>query len=109
MEIFIVMRNKISCSCACRFSSVKNLSFFLFFPGLNCLLELYLDQAWDIYYHVFRKIDKQLQSLTTLDLEVRVMVTCIFLYAHICLLCSCNGANTLCLSIVCLSRIAGMP
>ncbi|MED6119140.1 hypothetical protein PIB30_009243 [Stylosanthes scabra] len=28
-----------------------------------------LTQAWDIYYHVFRKIDKQLQSLTTLDLE----------------------------------------
>ncbi|KAJ7946192.1 Serine/threonine-protein kinase TOR, partial [Quillaja saponaria] len=28
-----------------------------------------LTQAWDIYYHVFRKIDKQLQSLTTLDLQ----------------------------------------
>ncbi|OIW11181.1 hypothetical protein TanjilG_22988 [Lupinus angustifolius] len=28
-----------------------------------------LTQAWDIYYHVFKKIDKQLQSLTTLDLE----------------------------------------
>ncbi|KAL2349528.1 hypothetical protein Fmac_003528 [Flemingia macrophylla] len=28
-----------------------------------------LTQAWDIYYHVFRKIDKQLQTLTTLDLE----------------------------------------
>ncbi|KAK7366496.1 hypothetical protein VNO80_08487 [Phaseolus coccineus] len=28
-----------------------------------------LTQAWDIYYHVFRKIDKQLQSLTNLDLE----------------------------------------
>ncbi|KAH0977767.1 hypothetical protein GBA52_027486, partial [Prunus armeniaca] len=26
-------------------------------------------QAWDLYYHVFRRIDKQLQSLTTLDLE----------------------------------------
>ncbi|BFG42177.1 hypothetical protein CerSpe_284510 [Prunus speciosa] len=28
-----------------------------------------LTQAWDLYYHVFRRIDKQLQSLTTLDLE----------------------------------------
>ncbi|WJX59954.1 non-specific serine/threonine protein kinase [Trifolium repens] len=28
-----------------------------------------LTQAWDIYYHIFRKIDKQLQSLNTLDLE----------------------------------------
>lgn len=33
-------------------------------------LNLSLDQAWDLYYHVFRRIDKQLQSLTTLDLEV---------------------------------------
>ncbi|KAG2704801.1 hypothetical protein I3760_05G022000 [Carya illinoinensis] len=28
-----------------------------------------LNQAWDLYYHVFRRIDKQLQSLTTLDLQ----------------------------------------
>lgn len=28
-----------------------------------------LIQAWDLYYHVFRRIDKQLQSLTTLDLQ----------------------------------------
>ncbi|KAM2605661.1 hypothetical protein TB2_034429 [Malus domestica] len=28
-----------------------------------------LTQAWDLYYHVFRRIDKQLPSLTTLDLE----------------------------------------
>ncbi|XP_041013717.1 serine/threonine-protein kinase TOR-like isoform X1 [Juglans microcarpa x Juglans regia] len=28
-----------------------------------------LTQAWDLYYHVFRRIDKQLQSLTTLDLR----------------------------------------
>ncbi|XP_010557538.1 PREDICTED: serine/threonine-protein kinase TOR isoform X2 [Tarenaya hassleriana] len=28
-----------------------------------------LTQAWDLYYHVFRRIDKQLASLTTLDLE----------------------------------------
>ncbi|MCD7451124.1 hypothetical protein HAX54_009736 [Datura stramonium] len=27
-----------------------------------------LTQAWDLYYHVFRRIDKQLQTLTTLDL-----------------------------------------
>ncbi|GMP38639.1 hypothetical protein CsSME_00009804 [Camellia sinensis var. sinensis] len=25
--------------------------------------------AWDLYYHVFRRIDKQLQTLTTLDLQ----------------------------------------
>ncbi|XP_047975859.1 serine/threonine-protein kinase TOR-like isoform X2 [Salvia hispanica] len=28
-----------------------------------------LTQAWDLYYHVFRRIDKQLQTLTTLDLQ----------------------------------------
>lgn len=28
-----------------------------------------LTQAWDLYYHVFRRIDRQLQSLTTLDLQ----------------------------------------
>ncbi|KAG2328397.1 hypothetical protein Bca52824_011125 [Brassica carinata] len=28
-----------------------------------------LTQAWDLYYHVFKRIDKQLASLTTLDLE----------------------------------------
>ncbi|MFS7952510.1 putative non-specific serine/threonine protein kinase [Helianthus anomalus] len=28
-----------------------------------------LTRAWDLYYHVFRRIDKQLQSLTTLDLQ----------------------------------------
>lgn len=28
-------------------------------------------QAWDLYYHVFRRIDKQLPSLTTLDLQAR--------------------------------------
>ena len=26
-------------------------------------------QAWDLYYHVFKRIDKQLQTLTTLDLQ----------------------------------------
>ncbi|KAJ9175070.1 hypothetical protein P3X46_013654 [Hevea brasiliensis] len=31
--------------------------------------EAELTQAWDLYYHVFRRIDKQLQSLTTLDLQ----------------------------------------
>ncbi|KAL7585631.1 hypothetical protein Lser_V15G42925 [Lactuca serriola] len=30
-----------------------------------------LTRAWDLYYHVFRRIDKQLQSLTTLDLQAR--------------------------------------
>ncbi|CAL5438270.1 unnamed protein product [Camellia sinensis] len=28
-----------------------------------------LTQAWDLYYHVFRWIDKQLQTLTSLDLQ----------------------------------------
>ncbi|XP_039157640.1 serine/threonine-protein kinase TOR isoform X3 [Eucalyptus grandis] len=28
-----------------------------------------LTQAWDLYYHVYRRIDKQLQSLSTLDLQ----------------------------------------
>ncbi|KAL1192594.1 Serine/threonine-protein kinase TOR [Cardamine amara subsp. amara] len=28
-----------------------------------------LTQAWDLYYNVFKRIDKQLASLTTLDLE----------------------------------------
>ncbi|WOH04828.1 hypothetical protein DCAR_0624240 [Daucus carota subsp. sativus] len=28
-----------------------------------------LTQAWDLYYHVFRRIDKQLITLTTLDLQ----------------------------------------
>ncbi|KAL3621059.1 hypothetical protein CASFOL_035971 [Castilleja foliolosa] len=28
-----------------------------------------LTQAWDLYYHVFRRIDKQLQTLNTLDLQ----------------------------------------
>ncbi|KAB1208603.1 Serine/threonine-protein kinase TOR [Morella rubra] len=30
---------------------------------------VWAEVAWDLYYHVFRRIDKQLQSLTTLDLE----------------------------------------
>ncbi|CAK9144986.1 unnamed protein product [Ilex paraguariensis] len=34
-------------------------------------LKVSLDQAWDLYYHVFRRIDKQLQTLTTLDLQAR--------------------------------------
>ncbi|KAF5936985.1 hypothetical protein HYC85_024491 [Camellia sinensis] len=28
-----------------------------------------LTQAWDLYYHVFRRIEKQLQTLTSLDLQ----------------------------------------
>lgn len=27
-------------------------------------------QAWDLYYHVFKRINKQLPSLTTLELQV---------------------------------------
>ncbi|KAK2968912.1 hypothetical protein RJ640_018604 [Escallonia rubra] len=33
-----------------------------------------LTQAWDLYYHVFRRIDKQLASLTTLDLQASKFV-----------------------------------
>lgn len=36
-------------------------------PG--CLQEAELHQAWDLYYHVFKRINKQLPSLTTLDLQ----------------------------------------
>ena len=28
-----------------------------------------LDRAWDIYYGIFRKVEKQLPQLTTLDLQ----------------------------------------
>ncbi len=28
-----------------------------------------LHQAWDLYYHVFKRINKQLHSLQTLDLQ----------------------------------------
>jgi phosphatidylinositol kinase/protein kinase (PI-3 family) len=28
-----------------------------------------LDRAWDIYYGVFKKVEKQLPQLTTLDLQ----------------------------------------
>lgn len=31
--------------------------------------EAELHQAWDLYYHVFRRINKQLPSLTVLDLN----------------------------------------
>ncbi|KAK9677349.1 hypothetical protein RND81_11G138000 [Saponaria officinalis] len=31
--------------------------------------EAELTQAWDLYYHVFKRIDRQLNSLTTLDLQ----------------------------------------
>ncbi|KAJ6751102.1 hypothetical protein OIU85_001610 [Salix viminalis] len=31
--------------------------------------EAELTQAWDLYYHVFRQIDKQLQVMTNLDLQ----------------------------------------
>ena len=30
--------------------------------------EAELNQAWDLYYHVFKRINKQLPHLTTLDL-----------------------------------------
>jgi FKBP12-rapamycin complex-associated protein len=29
---------------------------------------MHLSQAWDLYYHVFKRINKQLPHLTTLDL-----------------------------------------
>jgi len=28
-----------------------------------------LNQAWDLYYHVFRRLDKQLKQMTTLELQ----------------------------------------
>ena len=28
-----------------------------------------LNQAWDLYYHVFRRINKQLPQMTTLELQ----------------------------------------
>lgn len=39
-------------------------------------------QAWDLYYHVFRRIDKQLQTLTTLDLQARNDFL-VFLVTHV--------------------------
>ena len=30
-----------------------------------------LNQAWDLYYHVFRRISRQLPQLTQLELQVR--------------------------------------
>eukprot|EP00887_Chlorella_sp_A99_P006163 scaffold3.g6163.t1 len=33
--------------------------------------EAELHQAWDLYYHVFKRINKQLPSLTTLELQAR--------------------------------------
>lgn len=44
--------------------------------------EAELHQAWDLYYHVFKRINKQLPSLTTLELQyvapalVRAQVRC---------------------------------
>lgn len=34
-----------------------------------CLSQLSPSQAWDLYYHVFRKINKQLPQMTSLDLQ----------------------------------------
>ena len=31
--------------------------------------EAELHQAWDLYYHVFKRINKQLHSISTLDLQ----------------------------------------
>lgn len=31
--------------------------------------EAHLTQAWDLYYHVFKRINKQLPTLTTLELQ----------------------------------------
>lgn len=31
--------------------------------------EAELHQAWDLYYHVFKRINKQLHSMTTLELQ----------------------------------------
>ncbi|CAN1141584.1 Serine/threonine-protein kinase TOR [Linum perenne] len=33
------------------------------------LKEAELTQAWDLYYHVFKRVDRQIQAMTTLDLK----------------------------------------
>lgn len=40
-------------------------------------------QAWDLYYHVFRRIDKQLQTLTTLDLQARAEPFCAYNFFYV--------------------------
>ncbi|CAN1302711.1 Serine/threonine-protein kinase TOR [Linum perenne] len=35
------------------------------------LKEAELTQAWDLYYHVFKRVDRQIQAMTTLDLKAR--------------------------------------
>ena len=39
------------------------------FNLLKFVLESDLNRAWDLYYHVFRRINKQLPQLTTLELQ----------------------------------------
>ncbi|KAK9166114.1 hypothetical protein Scep_001305 [Stephania cephalantha] len=41
-----------------------------------------LTQAWDLYYHVFRRIDKQLPSLSTLDLKASIKIHFYVLYLY---------------------------
>lgn len=46
--------------------------------------EAELHQAWDLYYHVFKRINKQLHSMTTLELQyvapalVGFMAQCVY-------------------------------
>ncbi|CAN1302710.1 Serine/threonine-protein kinase TOR [Linum perenne] len=37
------------------------------------LKEAELTQAWDLYYHVFKRVDRQIQAMTTLDLKASVI------------------------------------
>lgn len=71
------------------------------------IIKICLEQAWDLYYHVFRRIDKQLQSLTTLDLEVRrSFASFMFYFLHCHYMCA--DIFLYIWSLVCLTRVVGM-
>ncbi len=42
-------------------------NFFFFFQASENIRDL--NQAWDLYYHVFRRISRQLPQLTSLELQ----------------------------------------
>ncbi len=42
---------------------------FNWFIVCTFVVESDLNRAWDLYYHVFRRINKQLPQLTTLELQ----------------------------------------
>ena len=47
-----------------------------------------LHQAWDLYYHVFKQINKQLPSLTVLELQY---VAPALVRAQVCSICGCHN------------------